>query len=58
MDRDSWIYVQKKKYFYLIVLGFEGFKEFILDYDRNIVNKILYGTEKIDKNGKNDSNNT
>ena len=29
--------------------GFEGFKEFILDNDRNILNKIFYGTEKFDK---------
>ena len=29
--------------------GFEGFKEFILDNDRNILNRILYGIEKFEK---------
>ena len=26
--------------------GFEGFKEFVIDNDKNILNKILYGIEK------------
>ena len=29
--------------------GFEGFKEFIVDNDRNILNKTLYGIEKFNK---------
>ena len=29
--------------------GFEGFKEFVIDNDRNILNKILFGIEKFQK---------
>ena len=32
--------------------GFEGFKEFIIDNDRNILNKILFGIENFLKNDK------
>ena len=39
----------KKEIFLFDSFGFEGFKEFILDDDRNILNKILYGIEKFDK---------
>ena len=45
----SWIYIQKKEIFLFDSFGFEGFKEFILNNDRNILNKILYGIEKFDK---------
>ena len=39
----------KKEIFLFDCFAFEGFKEFILDNDRNILNKILYGIEKFDK---------
>ena len=45
----SWIYIQKKEIFLFDSFGFEGFKEFVLNNDRNILNKILYGIEKFDK---------
>ena len=38
----------KKEIFLFDSFSFEGFKEFILDNDRNILNKILYGIEKFD----------
>ena len=38
----------KKEIFLFDSFSFEGFKEFILDDDRNILNKILYGIEKFD----------
>ena len=43
----SWNYVQKE-IFLFDSFSFEGFKEFILDDDRNILNKILYDIEKFD----------
>ena len=45
----SWIYIQKKDIFLYDSFDFEGFKEFILNNDRNILNKILCGIEKFDK---------
>ena len=42
-------FTYKKEIFLFDSFGFEGFKEFILDDDRNILNKILYGIEKFDK---------
>ena len=44
----SWNYIQKRNLF-IWYFGFEGFKEFTLDDDRNLLNTILYGTEKFDK---------
>ena len=38
----------KKEIFLFDSFSFEGFKEFILDDDGNILNKILYGIEKFD----------
>ena len=29
--------------------GFEGFKEFVIQDDQTIINKIFYGVEKFDK---------
>ena len=33
----------------MIVLGFEGFKEFVIDNDKNVLNKILFGLDKFKK---------
>ena len=38
----------KKEIFLFDSFGFEGFKEFTLDDDRNLLNTILYGIEKFD----------
>ena len=46
-----WIFLElrtKKEIFLFDGFSFEGFKEFILDDDRNILNKILYDIEKFD----------
>ena len=40
---------EKKKKFLFDSFGFEGFKEFVLNDDKNILNKILYGLEKFQK---------
>ena len=37
---------EKKEIFLFDSFGFEGFKEFVLSDDKNILNKILYGLEK------------
>ena len=43
----SFLNLHKKKEIFLFdSFGFEGFKEFIIDNDRNILNKILFGIEK------------
>ena len=47
-----WIYIQKKKYFYLTVLVLRGSKNFLLQDDRITLNKILYGIKKIEKKYK------
>ena len=39
----------KKEIILFESFGFEGFKEFVLDNDRNILSKILYSIEKIDR---------
>ena len=39
----------KKENFLFDSFGFEGFKGFILNNERNILSKILYGIEKFDK---------
>ena len=39
----------KKEIFLFDSFGFEGFTEFIVDNDRNILNKTLYGIEKFNK---------
>ena len=45
----SFLDLHTKKKIFSDNFGFEGFKEFILDNDKNILNKILYGVEKFDK---------
>ena len=37
---------ERKETFLFDSFGFEGFKEFIIDNDKNILNKILCGIEK------------
>ena len=41
--------MKEKKFFLFDSFGFEGFKEFVIDNDRNILNKILFGIEKFQK---------
>ena len=43
---------ERKEIFLFDSFGFEGFKEFIIDNDRNILNKILFGIEKLKKRDK------
>ena len=46
----SFLNLHKKKEIFLFdSFGFEGFKEFVIDNDRNILNKVLYGIEKFQK---------
>ena len=39
----------QKKIFLFDSSGFEGFKEFVLQNDQKVLNKILYGIEKFNK---------
>ena len=43
---------ERKEIFLFDSFGFEGFKEFIIDNDRNILNKSLFGVEKLKKKDK------
>ena len=43
---------ERKEIFLFDSFGFEGFKEFIIDNDRNSLNKILFGIEKFEKKDK------
>ena len=43
---------ERKEIFLFDSFGFEGFKEFIIDNDRNILYKILFGIEKFLKKDK------
>ena len=43
------IFIQKKIVFF-DSLGFTGFKEFIIDNDLNIIDKLLYNVNKFNKN--------
>ena len=43
---------ERKEIFLFDSFAFEGFKEFIIDNDRNILNKILFGIEKFLKKDK------
>ena len=43
---------ERKEIFLFDNFGFEGFKEFIIDNDRNILNKILFGIEKFKRKDK------
>ena len=45
------IFIQKKIVFF-DSLGFTGFKEFIIDNDLNIIDKLLYNVNKFNKNDK------
>ena len=40
---------ERKEIFLFDSFGFEDFKEFIIDDDRNILNKILFGIKKFKK---------
>ena len=42
----------KKEIFLFDSFGFESFKEFILQDDQEVLNKILYGIEKFNKKDK------
>ena len=46
------ILIKKKKLFLFDSLGFTGFKEFIIDNDLNIIDKLLYNVNKFNKNDK------
>ena len=37
----------RKEFFLFNSFGFEGFKDFIIDNDKNVLNKILVGIEKL-----------
>ena len=39
----------KKEILMFDSLGFEGFKEFVIQDDQKIINKIFYGVENFDK---------
>ena len=39
----------KKEIFMFDNFGFEGFKEFVIQDDQKIINKIFYGVQKFDK---------
>ena len=43
-------YSSKKNLFLFDSLGFTGFKEFIIDNDLNIIDKLLYNVNKFNKN--------
>ena len=42
---------ERKEIFLFDSFGFQGFKEFVIDNDKNILNKILFGIEKLKKKG-------
>ena len=43
---------ERREIFLFDSFGFEGFKKFIIDDDRNVLNKIMYGIEKFQKKTK------
>ena len=43
---------QKKEIFLLDSFGFEGFKKFIIDNDRKVLNKVLFGLNKFQKSDR------
>ena len=46
----SFLSLQERKEIFLFnSFGFEGFKDFFIDNDRNILNKILFGIKKFQK---------
>ena len=50
------IFIREEKFSYSIVFGFGGFKKFVIDNDRNVLNKIMYGIKKFQKRPKNHFN--
>ena len=40
---------ERKEIFLFDSFGFEGFKKFVIDNDKNVLNKILFGIEKFQK---------
>ena len=47
---ESFRYSSQKQLFLIDSLGFTGFKEFIIDNDLNIIDKLLYNVNKFNKN--------
>ena len=45
----SLIFIQRKTFFLFDSFGFAGFKEFIVDNDINIVDKLLFNFKKCNK---------
>ena len=43
---------QKKEIFLFDSFGFEGFKKFIIDNDRKVINKVLFGLNKFQKSDR------
>ena len=43
---------QKKEIFLFDSFGFEGFKKFIIDNDKKVLNKVLFGLHKFKKNNQ------
>ena len=43
---------ERREIFLFNSFGFEGFKKFVIDNDRNVLNKIMYGIEKFQKKTK------
>ena len=43
---------ERKEIFLFDSFGFEGLKKFVIDNDKNVLNKILFGTEKFQKKGQ------
>ena len=48
----SFLDIHPKKLVLFDSLGFTGFKEFIIDNDLNIIDKLLYNVNKFNKNDK------
>ena len=44
-------FASKKEIFMFESFHFKGFKEFVIQDDQKIINKIFYGVEKLDKKG-------
>ena len=43
---------ERKEIFLFDSFGFEGLKKFVIDNDRNVLNKILFGIEKFTKRSR------
>ena len=44
------IFIQKKDLLLFDSFGFAGFKQFIVDNDKNMIDKMLFNLEKFNKN--------